>query len=192
MIREQIKSSILVFVILTIITGIFYPLFITGVSQVFFNSKANGSLIYRNGKAIGSSLIGQPFDDPEYFWPRPSATSPAAFNAASSSGSNFGPSNPALSDAIQNRIKAYKAAAPDNNSLIPVDLVTSSASGLDPHISLAGALYQAPRVARLRNLPLDTVKNLIRQNTDRRFLGILGEPGVNVLRLNLAMDEYKK
>ena len=189
---KELKTAILTFLILTIITGIFYPLFITGVSKVFFRSQADGSLIYRNGKPIGSSLIGQSFDDPKYFWPRPSATSPAAFNAASSSGSNLGPSNPALADTIKNRVKAYKAADPNNTNPVPIDLVTSSASGLDPHISLAGAYYQAPRVARLRNLPLNTVRDIILQHTNKRFLAVLGEPVVNVLELNLSLDEYKK
>ncbi|MGD0785669.1 MAG: potassium-transporting ATPase subunit KdpC [Sedimentisphaerales bacterium] len=189
---KELKTAILTFLILTIITGIFYPLFITGVSKVFFRSQADGSLIYRNGKPVGSSLIGQSFDDPKYFWPRPSATSPASFNASSSSGSNLGPLNPALTDAIKNRVKAYKAADPNNTSPVPIDLVTSSASGLDPHISLAGAYYQAPRVARLRNLPLDTVRAIILQHTNKRFLAVLGEPVVNVLELNLSLDEYKK
>lgn len=193
------------FLILTIITGIFYPLFITGVSQILFYRKANGSLILRGGpprlagqesgeagKIIGSSLIGQPFDDPKYFWSRPSATTPAPFNASSSSGSNIGPSNPSLADAVKSRIQTYKAADPDNNTPIPVDLVTSSASGLDPHISLAGAFYQVPRVSRLRNIPQQTLKVLVLKNTEKRFLGVLGEPSVNVLRLNLALDEYKK
>jgi K+-transporting ATPase ATPase C chain len=189
---KELKTAILTFLILTIITGIFYPLFITGVSHLFFHSRASGSLIYRNGKPVGSSLIAQPFDDPKYFWPRPSATSPSPFNAASSSGSNLGPSNPALVETIKNRVKVYKAAAPNNTNPVPIDLVTSSASGLDPHISLAGAYYQAPRVAHLRNLPLDTVRSLIKYYTKKRFLGVLGEPTVNVLELNLALDEYKK
>lgn len=189
---KELKTAILTFLILTIITGIFYPLFITGVSKVFFRSQADGSLIYRNGKPIGSSLIGQSFDDPKYFWPRPSATSPAAFNASSSSGSNLGPSNPALAETIKNRVTAYKAADPNNTNPVPIDLVTSSASGLDPHISLAGAYYQAPRVARLRNLSPDTIRAIILQHTNKRFLAVLGEPVVNVLELNLALDEYKK
>jgi len=189
---KELKTAILTFLILTIITGIFYPLFITGVSHLFFHNRASGSLIYRNGKPVGSSLIGQPFSNPKYFWGRPSATSPAPFNAASSSGANLGPSNPALAETIKNRIKAYKAADPNNTNPVPIDLVTSSASGLDPHISLAGAYYQAPRVARLRNLPLDTVRDVIHQHKNKRFLGVLGEPTVNVLELNLALDEYKK
>ncbi len=189
---KELKTAILTFLILTVITGILYPLFITGVSQVFFHSKADGSLIYRNGKPVGSSFIGQSFDDSKYFWPRPSATSPVAFNAASSSGSNLGPSNPTLAETIKNRVKAYKAADPNNTNPVPIDLVTSSASGLDPHISLAGAYYQLPRIARLRNLSQNTVKEIIVRHTNKRFLSVLGEPVVNVLELNLALDEYKK
>jgi K+-transporting ATPase ATPase C chain len=192
MFKEQIKSAILVFLILTILTGIIYPLLVTGFCQLFFHNKANGSLIYKDSRPIGSLLIGQCFDNPKYFWPRPSATSPIAYNAASSSGSNLGPLNPALSEAIKARINAYKAADPNNINPIPVDLVTTSASGLDPHISPAGAYYQASRISRIRNLSQDIVKNLINQHTKKRFLGILGEPVVNVLELNIALDEYKK
>jgi len=192
MLREQVRPAILCFLILTIITGIVYPLFVTGIAKVFFHKQADGSLIYKNGKPIGSSLIGQPFDDPNYFWGRPSATSLAAFNAAASSGSNLGPSNPVLAETIKNRIKAYKAVDPDNTRPIPVDLVTSSASGLDPHISLAGAYYQVPRVSRLRKLQRGIVEKIVLQHIEGRFLGIFGEPVVNVLELNLALDEYKK
>jgi K+-transporting ATPase KdpC subunit len=148
MFKEYVKPAFLIFLVLTIITGIIYPLFITGIAQALFPSPANGSLIYRNGKVVGSSIIGQAFDDPKYLWGRISATSPQ-YNASSSSGSNIGPSNPALIDEINGRIKALKSADPDNTSPIPVDLVTSSASGLDPHISLAAAYYQVPRIARL-------------------------------------------
>jgi K+-transporting ATPase ATPase C chain len=192
MFKEQIKSAVLVFLILTIITGVIYPLFITGFCQLFFHNKANGSLIYKDGKPIGSSLIGQYFDKPEYFWPRPSATSPMPYNAASSSGSNLGPLNPALKDAIKKRIEMYKSADPNNTNAITVDLVTTSASGLDPHISLAGAYYQVSRISRIRNLSQETVKNLINKHTKKRLVGILGEPVVNVLELNVALDEYKK
>jgi K+-transporting ATPase ATPase C chain len=192
MFREQIKPAIISFLVLTIITGVLYPLFVTGITQVFFHNQANGSLIYKNGKIIGSSLIGQPFDDPNYFWGRPSATSPAAFNAAASSGSNLGPSNPVLAETIKSRIKAYKAVDSDNTKPIPVDLVTSSASGLDPHISLTGAYYQVPRVSRLRKLPRGIVEKIVLQHTEGRFLGVVGEPVVNVLEVNLALDEYKK
>jgi K+-transporting ATPase ATPase C chain len=192
MFREHIKPAILVFIILTIITGIVYPLFVTGIAQLFFHKQANGSLIYQNGKPIGSSLIGQFYDDPKYLWGRLSATSPIPFNSASSSGSNLGPSNPALIDAVKARIKALKAVDPENKSPIPVDLVTSSASGLDPHISLASAYYQVPRIARLRGLSQDTVESIVRKHTTGRLLGIIGEPVVNVLEVNLELDAYKK
>ena len=192
MVREQIKPAIYIFIVLTIITGIIYPLFVTGVAQVFLHDKANGSLIYRDGKPVGSALIGQAFEDPKYLWGRLSATSPFSFNAASSSGSNIGPSNPALLDAVKARINALKAADPDNKLLLPVDLVTSSASGLDPHVSLAAAYYQIPRIARLRGLTQDAVRALVTQYTINRFLGLIGEPVVNVLEVNLALDELRK
>jgi K+-transporting ATPase ATPase C chain len=191
MFRRQMKTALVSFFVLTIITGIIYPLFITGFAQVLFPHRANGSLIYRNGRPVGSSLIGQPFDDPQYFWGRLSATSPVSFNAASSSGSNSGPTNPALIDAVKARIRALKTADPDNKKPIPVDLVTSSASGLDPHVSLAAAYYQLSRVARLRGLSQDTVGAIVRQHTYGRFLGLIGEPVVNVLEVNLALDESK-
>lgn len=191
MFKGQIKQAILIFIVLSIITGIIYPLFITGIAQVFFRNQANGSLIYKNGKPVGSALIGQAFNDPRYFWGRISATSPVSFNAASSSGSNLGPTNPALVETVKTRIKALKSADPNSN-LIPVDLVTSSASGLDPHISLAAAYYQAPRIARLRGLSQDTIKVLIAKHASGRILGLIGEPVVNVLELNLALDAYKK
>jgi K+-transporting ATPase ATPase C chain len=192
MFREHIKPAILSFLILTIITGILYPLFVTGIAQVFFHNKANGSLVYQNRKPIGSSLIGQFYDDPKYFWGRLSATSPVQFNSTSSSGSNLGPSNPALIDAVQARIKALKAVDPENKNPIPVDLVTSSASGLDPHISLASAYYQIPRISRLRGLPQNIVEDIVRQHTKGRLLGIIGEPVVNVLEANLELDEHGK
>jgi K+-transporting ATPase ATPase C chain len=192
MFREHIKPAILIFIILTIITGILYPLFVTGIAQLFFHKQANGSLIYQNGKPIGSSLIGQLYDDPKYFWGRLSATSPVAFNSASSSGSNLGPLNPALIDAVKARIKALKTVDPSNTNPIPVDLVTSSASGLDPHISLASAYYQIPRVARLRGLPQNKIETIVRKHTTDRFLGIIGEPVVNALEVNLELDEYEK
>ncbi len=192
MIREQIKPAILIFAVLTIITGIIYPLFVTGIAQTLFREKANGSLIYQDGKPVGSSLIGQSFDNPKYFRGRLSATSPAAYNAAASSGSNLGPLNPALSEAVQRRIEALKAADPENKSPVPIDLVTSSASGLDPHISPAAAYYQVPRVARARNLSEDTVKEIILQHTKGRPMGFVGEPVVNVLEVNLSLDNYKK
>jgi potassium-transporting ATPase KdpC subunit len=191
MIRRQIKPVILTFVILTIITGILYPLLVTGIARVFFPQQASGSLIYRQGKPIGSALIGQSFDDPKYFWGRLSATVPVAYNAAASSGSNLGPRNPALTAAVNKRIAALKFADPGNKNPIPVDLVTFSASGLDPQISLAAAYYQAPRIARLRRLTEEAVKALIKAQSKGRLLGVLGEPVVNVLELNLALDAFK-
>jgi K+-transporting ATPase ATPase C chain len=188
----QLRPAIVLFALLTILTGLVYPFVITGVAQAVFPRQANGSLIYRNGQPIGSALIGQPFDDPKYFWGRLSATSPFPYNAASSSGSNYGPLSSALMDAVKSRIDALKAAdlslALENNQPIPVDLVTSSASGLDPHISVAAALYQVPRVARARNLSEDRVRALVAQFTEGRQFGILGEPRVNVLKLNLALE----
>ena len=177
--------------VLTIIAGVIYPLFITGIAQALLPSQANGSLIYQNGKVVGSYLVGQAFDDPGYLWGRISATSPQ-YNASSSSGSNIGPSNPALIDEVNGRIKALKAADPNNANPIPVDLVTSSASGLDPHISLAAAYYQIPRIAKGRGITESVLKNIIRNNTTGRFLGLIGEPVVNVLKVNLALDSYKK
>jgi K+-transporting ATPase ATPase C chain len=191
MFKGQIKQAILIFIVLSIIAGIIYPLFITGIAQVFFPNQANGSLIYRNGKPVGSSFIGQAFNDPKYFWGRISATSPVSFNAASSSGSNLGPSNPVLLEVVKARIKALRIADPDNASPIPVDLVTSSASGLDPHISIATAYYQINRVARSRRLSHDKIKVIIDQHTHGRLLEVIGESGVNVLEVNLALDDYK-
>jgi K+-transporting ATPase ATPase C chain len=188
----QLRPAIVLFALLTILTGLVYPFVITGVAQVVFPRQANGSLIYRDGQPIGSALIGQPFDAPQYFWGRLSATSPFPYNAAASSGSNFGPLSSALTDAVKARINALKAAdlslALQNNPSIPVDLVTASASGLDPHISVAAALYQVPRVARARGLSEDQVRALVTQFTQGRQFGILGEPRVNVLSLNLALD----
>ena len=178
--------------IFTVLTGLIYPLVITGIAQLVFPRQANGSLIVANGQTAGSSLIGQPFDDPRYFWSRLSATSPYPYNAAASSGSNLGPTNPALLDEVKARIAALKAADPGNTQPIPVDLVTSSGSGLDPDISVAAALYQLPRVARLRGLSETAVRSLVDQSTQGRVLGFLGEPRVNVLELNLALDATKK
>lgn len=191
MIREHIKPAIVSFLLLMFITGILYPLSVTGIARVLFSERANGSLVYRDGNPIGSLLIGQHFDDPKYLWGRISSTSPVRFNAAASSGSNLGPSNSVLVDAVKARIEALKAADPDNTSPIPVDLVTSSASGLDPHISLAAAYYQIPRVARLRGLSQDTVRSIVRKHSSNRFLGLLGEPVVNVLKVNLDLDSSK-
>jgi K+-transporting ATPase ATPase C chain len=170
---------------LTIITGVIYPVMMTGIAQIAFPPKANGSLIVIDGKNYGSELIGQQFDDPKYFWGRPSAT---AYNAAASSGSNYGPANLALIDAVQARIDALKAIDPDNTIPIPVDLVTASGSGLDPHISVAAALYQVHRVAAARELSEADVRSLVEQYTEGRQFGIFGEPRVNVLLLNLALD----
>lgn len=192
MFRQYIKPAFISFVLLTIITGIIYPLFVTGIAQGLFHGQANGSIIYKNGKATGSSLIGQPFDDPKYLWGRVSSTSPVPFNAASSSGSNLGPLNHALIDAVESRIKVLKAADPDNTNPVPVDLVTSSASGLDPHISLAAAYYQVARIAKARGLSENAVKAVVNRNTSGRFLGLIGEPVVNVLKTNLDLDSYKK
>ena len=188
---SQFRPAIVSFVLLTIITGLLYPLAVTAVAQVVFPQQANGSLILKDGKPIGSTLIGQPFDDPKYFWGRLSATSPLPYNAAASSGSNLGPTNKALSDEVQGRIDALKATDPQNSQPIPVDLVTSSGSGLDPHISVAAALYQTPRVARLRGKSEDQVRALVQQFTTGRQLGFIGEPSVNVLELNLALDAAK-
>lgn len=192
MIRDQIRPGILIFIILTLATGVLYPLIITGIAQAFFHEKANGSLIYRDGKVAGSALIGQQFDDPKYLWGRLSATSSAPYNSSSSSGSNIGPSNPLLLENAKARIEKLRVADPKNKMLIPVDLVTSSASGLDPHISIAAAYYQIPRIAKRRNLQLDVVKNIIDKNTIWRLFGVIGEPVVNVLGVNLELDSYKK
>jgi K+-transporting ATPase ATPase C chain len=177
--------------IFTVLTGLLYPLVVTGIAQLAFPHQANGSLIVVNGKTVGSSLIGQQFTDPKYFWGRLSATGPYPYNAGASSGSNLGPTNPALLDEAKARIAALKAADPTNTQLIPVDLVTSSGSGLDPDISVAAALYQLPRVARLRGLSESAVRTLVNKYTQGRTLGFLGEPTVNVLQLNLALDALK-
>ena len=186
---RTLRDALAMLIMLTIVTGVVYPLVVTGIAQLAMPRAANGSIVLRDGKAVGSALIGQPFSDPKYFWTRPSATSPMPYNAASSSGSNQGPLNPALADAVKARIDALRKADPDNRAPVPVDLVTASASGLDPHISPAAALYQAPRVARARNLAADRVNSLVAQYTQGRQLGFLGEPVVDVLRLNLALDK---
>ena len=188
---RQLKIALIFLGIFTVITGIIYPLFVTGIAQAFFHRQANGSLIKQNGESIGSELIGQPFSDPKYFWGRLSATAPFPYNAAASSGSNYGPTNPALREAVQARIGALKGVDPNNNEPIPVDLVTFSASGLDPDISVAAASYQVPRVARYRGLSEAQVSALVSRFTEGRQFGILGEPRVNVLELNLALDEVK-
>jgi K+-transporting ATPase ATPase C chain len=186
---KQLRTAAITIILLTVITGLFYPLAVTGLAQLIFPSKANGSMIIKNGKTLGSKLIGQPFSDPKYFWSRLSATGPYAYNAGSSTGSNYGPLNPALYNAIKKRIQDLKAVDSLNNQMIPVDLVTSSSSGLDPHISIVSALYQLPRVARARGLSEEKVKAVVKQYTEGRDLGILGEPRVNVLKLNLELDE---
>jgi K+-transporting ATPase ATPase C chain len=187
--RRQLRIAVIFLGLFTVITGIIYPLVVTGIAQAFFHHQANGSLIEKDGQSVGSELIGQPFSDPKYFWGRLSATAPFPYNADSSSGSNYGPTNPALREAVQARIDALKAVDPDNNQPIPVDLVTYSASGLDPHISIAAANYQVPRVARYRGLSEAQVYTLVNRFTEGRQFGILGEPRVNVLQLNLALDE---
>jgi K+-transporting ATPase ATPase C chain len=186
----QLRAALVLLASLTLLTGVAYPLFITGVAQAAFPRQANGSLIVKDGKPIGSSLIGQPFDDPKYFWSRPSGTTPA-YNAAASTATNLGPTNPALTDAVKQRIEALRAADPENHDPVPVDLVTASGSGLDPHVSIAAALYQAHRVAKARGLPEAKVRELVAAHTDAAPLGIFGEPGVNVLELNLALDAAK-
>ena len=185
---SEIVPALRMLVVLTALTGLVYPLVMTGIAQIAFPKAANGSLIVINGKNLGSTLIGQPFDDPKYFWSRPSATSPQPYNGASSGASNQGARNPALADAVKDRIKALRDADPDNKAPVPVDLVTASGSGLDPHISVAAAEYQIGRVAKARSLPEQQVRSLVSENTEARSFGILGEPRVNVLALNLALD----
>jgi K+-transporting ATPase ATPase C chain len=187
----QFKPAVILFVLLTAITGVIYPLTITGIAQVLFPGQANGSLIVVQNQTRGSTLIGQPFDDPQYFWGRLSATSPFPYNAAASSGSNLGPLNPDLARAARVRIAALKVVDPHNTQPIPVDLVAASASGLDPHISIAAALYQVPRVARARGLNEARVRSLVEQFTADRQFSVLGEPRVNVLLLNFALDVVK-
>lgn len=185
---KELRPALVLFGLLTALTGAAYPALITGIAQAVFPDQANGSLIVQDGKAVGSRLIGQTFADPGHFWGRPSATAPMSFNAAASSGSNQGPLNPALEEAVKGRIEALKASDPSQTAAIPVDLVTASGSGLDPHISVAAAQWQAPRVARSRNLSDAQVGELIARHTEGRQLAVLGEPRVNVLELNLALD----
>lgn len=183
-----VRPALVTFAVLTALTGAAYPFVVTGLGQLAFPEQAAGSLIHRDGKPIGSSLIGQAFSDPKYVWGRPSATAPQPNNASASGGSNLGPLNPALVDAVKGRIDALRAADPGNTAPVPVDLVTASGSGLDPELSVAGARFQAARVARARGLSIKQVQDLIAQHTEGRWLGLLGEPRINVLRLNLALD----
>jgi K+-transporting ATPase ATPase C chain len=184
----ELRRAVVALLALTLITGVLYPLLVTGIAQAAMPGKANGSLVVAGGKAVGSQLIGQTFTDPKYLWSRPSATSPGPYDGTASSGSNLGPTNPALTDAVTARVAALHAADPGNVLPIPVDLVTASASGLDPHLSPAAALYQVPRIARVRHLPEDQVRALVDRYTDGPLLGIFGEPAVNVLEINLALD----
>ncbi len=186
-----LRPAIALLVVLSLVTGLIYPLLVTAIAQAAFKDAANGSLVERDGKVVGSRLIGQAFSQPQYFWGRPSATGPMSHNAGASSGSNLGPLNPALTDAVKARIEALRLADPGNTATVPIDLVTTSASGLDPHISRAAADYQLPRVARVRALPEPELRSLVDAHTEGRGLGFLGEPRVNVLSLNLALDARK-
>ena len=185
---KDFRAALVGLLLLTLITGLLYPLAITGIAQLVFPAQANGSLLVKDGRPLGSELIGQPFSDPKHFWGRPSATGPQPYNGLASSGSNHGPTNPALLDAVKARVEALRAVDPDNAAPVPVDLVTASGSGLDPHISPAAAEYQVARVARLRGLDPAAVRALVVQHTEGRDFGVLGEPRVHVLRLNLALD----
>ena len=189
--KTLLRPALSVFALLSAITGLAYPLAVTGIAGAVFPEQAAGSLILQDGKPVGSSLIGQNFSDPKHFWGRPSATAPQPYNAAASSGSNQGPLNPALVDAVKGRVEALRAADPGNTAPIPADLVTTSASGLDPHLSPAAALWQAGRVAKARGLPEAQIKALVDAHTEGRQWGLLGEARVNVLKLNLALDALK-
>jgi K+-transporting ATPase ATPase C chain len=189
---KQFKTALIVFVILTILTGIVYPLVVMNLAQLMFHWQANGSLIMRDGHVVGSELIGQSFTDPKYFWGRPSATEPHPYNAIASTGSNLAPLNPKLVAAVKDRVANLKNADPHNELPIPVNLITASGSGLDPHISPAAAHYQVSRIARLRNLDPEVVRALVHKHTEHRTFFLLGEPRVSVLRLNIALDELKQ
>ena len=192
MVQRELRTALLMLLALSAVTGIAYPLAVTGIAQLVFPAQANGSLVVEDGSARGSALIGQPFDDPRYFWSRPSATMPMPYNGAASSGSNQGPRNPALADAVRSRIEMLRAADPANGAAVPADLVTASASGLDPHISVAAAEFQLARVARTRGLGVESVRAILEQNTEGRTFGLLGEPRVNVVLLNLALDRAQR
>ena len=184
----HVRAAIVSLALFTVITGVVYPALVTVIAQLVFPHQANGSLIVKDGKTVGSTLIGQPFDDPKYFWGRPSATSPFGYNAGASGGSNLSPTNADLIKAVQGRVDALRAADPGNTAPVPVDLVTASGSGLDPHISPAAALYQVGRVAKARTMSAADVRALVERHTEGRQLGFFGEPRVNVLALNLALD----
>jgi K+-transporting ATPase ATPase C chain len=188
---KLIRQSLLVFVALTLVTGVAYPLLMTVVAQGLFSHQANGSLMERDGTVVGSELIGQQFDDPRYFWGRPSATGPTPYNAAASTGSNYGPTNPAQLDAVKARVENFKKKQPDQTAPVPVELVTASGSGLDPHIGPAAAEYQIARVAKARGLSASQLRELVDRHVEGRTFGLLGEPRVNVLQLNMALDELK-
>jgi potassium-transporting ATPase KdpC subunit len=187
--RTYLRPALVLFIALTVVTGLLYPLAVTGLAQVLFPDRANGSLIVENGKVVGSALIGQTFSSPKYFWSRPSATSPQPYNGTASGGSNLGPTNPALLQAVNDRVKALKDADPGNTALVPIDLVTASGSGLDPHISVAAAYYQVARVARARGVAEAEVRNAVDRMAARPWLGVFGEPTVDVLELNLGLDK---
>lgn len=189
--KTLLRPALTLFLLLSLLTGLAYPLVVTGLARLLSPGQAEGSLVLVNGQVVGSRLIGQPFADPGHFWGRPSATGPMAYNAAASSGSNLGPLNPALTDAIKARVDALRSADPDNTAPVPVDLVTTSASGLDPDISKAAADFQVARVARARHVPVQQVQALVDAHTERPWMGFLGEPRVNVLELNLALGQVK-
>jgi potassium-transporting ATPase KdpC subunit len=187
----QLRAALRLFLLLTLLTGLIYPLVMTAVARLIFPRQASGELLRRGDTAVGSHLIGQSFSDPGHFWGRPSATTPQPYNALGSSGSNLGPLNPAFTDAVRSRVAQLRSLDPGNSRAVPVDLVTASASGLDPEISVAAAAYQAERVARARGIPVAAVQALIAARTEGRLLGVIGEPRINVLELNLALDALK-
>ena len=189
--KNIIRPALVLFVLLSLVTGVIYPLLVTGAARLIFPKQAAGSMIISDGKVVGSEMIGQNFSDVKYFWGRPSATSPMPYNASASGGSNQGPLNPALTDAVKGRIEALRAADPGNSAAVPVDLVTASASGLDPHISPAAGLYQAARVAKVRGVAVEKVRGLVEAQTEKPVLGFFGEPQINVLKLNLALDALR-